>query len=370
MSRYTVGSDLPAGRSLQCIWATNIFDDASLWIQKPDAPPEGFSPAFAKRIKKYADLKGQNVCVSVLNNQEHIFRQLSRIDEVSDSCGYACAFEVQSPARVLPQANSATVRDRLRQWSVLVPGGAGKMVSAGDDSLTDATRNTVWPTLFTCKDNLVVNDCVTFMEENVITASRRHPAAHTTDKDFTLMPITCCGHNAVLSTKPIVKDGCRGLAAVLVKLGHVLGSQKAARDFAKHVGDIFDESFNYRQVASFSDRIVAAQGKARDILIRSRPDGNLTVDQEKLILSADNDDWDSLLVWHNCVLDCPLGCEGDEVKSKKICKEAVLLSICTKFAVALEYRWKAMDQALATLFRGTKQHQLLNRALDRMFFSN
>ena len=126
------------------------------------------------------------MCVSVLNNQECIFRQLSRIDEVSDSCGYACAFEVQSPARVLPQANSATVRDRLRQWSVLVPGGVGKMVSAGDDSLTDATRNTVWPTLFTCKDNLVVNDCVTFLEENVITASRRHPAAHTTDKDFML----------------------------------------------------------------------------------------------------------------------------------------------------------------------------------------
>jgi len=101
----------------------------------------------------------------------------------------------------------------------------------------------------------------------------------------------------------------------------------------------------------------------------SRPASDLTLQQEQLILDADNGDWDSDLVIHWCLgLVCPV-CGGDEGRAKRNTLGAVKLSLCRSCVVPLEYRWKGMDEASAGAYRGTKQHHLMPRSLRGVFDS-
>ena len=121
--------------------------------------------------------------------------------------------------------------------------------------------------------------------------------------------------------------------------------------------------FKYQQVEALPPGADQWHAYAKSILEKSRPDLNLTIEQEKAVLAADNGDWTKQDMTHWCLPDCPLGCGGNASKSKQIFKDAVTMSVCCRMYKPLMYRWKGFESANATCLRGRKQHDILGRAL-------
>ena len=60
-------------RTVIHIFSTHIYDDASMWVQKPADPHKEFSNAFQKKLQKNLGPKGRNVHLTVLNNCETLY---------------------------------------------------------------------------------------------------------------------------------------------------------------------------------------------------------------------------------------------------------------------------------------------------------
>ena len=250
------------------------------------------------------------MCVPVLNNDVLIYRSIDS-ERVGTVNSVTQAADVKTPGRVLAKANTCTLLHHLRDWAVLMPGGPGPAVSA-DGDLKNVVDHLHWPSLITTKDNLVVNDCVTRLLEDAIQQRRTRDGASRSDMDFTHLPVSCCCHSAVLSMKPLIKNGCGDLSTAIVRLGHIRESLKVSEQFGRAISGIVDDSFRYRMVPFFTPSMLRHQARNRRILTRTRQDHNLTVEQEELLLHADNGDWESDLIFHYCLPDCPLGCRGNE----------------------------------------------------------
>ena len=110
---------------------------------------------------------------------------------------------VHSPAQVLSTPNTSTIKNRLTKWTVLNANGAGSAVDQGgviQDALSN--RNDAWETMVWNKDNLIVNECITALEERVLLAV----AAVEVIPKTTLLTMDCKCHGAVLCTKPFVRQ--------------------------------------------------------------------------------------------------------------------------------------------------------------------
>ena len=133
------------------------------------------------------------------------------------------------------------------------------------------------------------------------------------------------------------------------------------------VMDIVDSCFEYRLVEDFPVEHASWQAYAASILEKAAPAMDLTPEQVKLILQADNGDWTKSQLFHYCLSRnrCPLGCNGCRRRSLQIFKGLVFLTICSRMEKALCYRWKGMEKANAWALRGRKQHDLLGRGLHK-----
>ena len=95
--------------------------------------------------------------------------------------------------------------------------------------------------------------------------------------------------------------------------------------------------------------------------------GDLSDAFKEQLAGFDNGDW-SLPQWqHYCVSGVCRICKGDARESKKHMKELVRSSLVRGCPVALLYRWKYFEDAQGFALRCSRQHQLLSRALGRMF---
>ena len=94
---------------------TNIFDDASMWMQRPPGLLENKTNAI---LKKRKSRKGKNVHLPCLN-------LLERMTFLSSVTNLPMAAELVSPAKPMPQANFATVRKTWKSWSVFDSYGSG-----------------------------------------------------------------------------------------------------------------------------------------------------------------------------------------------------------------------------------------------------
>lgn len=107
---------------------------------------------------------------------------------------------------------------------------------------------------------------------------------------------------------------------------------------------------------------------SKDIGQRSRPANDLSLQDEQAILDALSGDWDAEGIQHYCVRGaCPLKCNGREADALKAVQSAVALAVGGKMEVPLQYRWKGVEKANAWCFRGRKLHNLLSRAIARVW---
>lgn len=108
-------------------WSTNIFDEASFWIQKKEvlsylSNHEAMDPRLRKKLQQ----KGRNAHMPVLNQNETLFT--CAVDD-ADTPARLQVHDCDSPAQVLPVGNTATLYKRWRSWSALLTDGTGDKVT-------------------------------------------------------------------------------------------------------------------------------------------------------------------------------------------------------------------------------------------------
>ena len=361
----------PAGTEVECVFSTNIFDDANMWIARPTDKTSVSRPDDAtdcKRVKDKLSRRGKNVSVPVLNLCESLFVCAKIPGGSSCECLLRGA-EVHSPAQVLPRPNTATIRHRWASWSVLSARGCGSKVTASSQ-LGDVISCSPWRHIVMVKDNLVVNDCIVALEERSLAVLNSQALEDTCI--ITLLPISCCAHSAVLALKPLYA-GLDDLPSKLVKLAHLLESGRVASSYISALKAEVAHRFEFREVAAMPPGAAAWRLKAKRVLELSRAARDLTEADEEFILACDNGtDWDDReKIVHMCIRGrCPLECAGSRAKALRSVQAGMLLSVGGSMVVPLLYRWKGFSEASAWAWRARRQHDLLYAALRRVFPAN
>ena len=300
------------------------------------------------------------VHLPVLNLSEVVFARCS-----SESDSKLVAAEIVSPAQCLPEANTGTIRQRWSQWSLLSSRGVGqKILAAPETRLNEVVASIPWKTVVMVRDNLVVNDCILCLEEEVLSAARSYNIDN--DVETTILSMPCCAHSAVLCMKPLL-EALDGLPGKLVKLAHLLESGRLSTDYTKQIRRLASE-VRIRSCARLPDVVNGFREKARRILELSRPAQDLTREQETFILNADNGDWDHDEIVHYCIgSTCPLGCGGDQARSRELVASAIVLAVGGSMTLPLLYRWKGFEKAVAWAWRAARLHGLTHKAWNLLF---
>ena len=109
------------------------------------------------------------------------------------------------------------------------------------------------------------------------------------------------------------------------------------------------------------------------VLQRSRPAGDLSIEDEEYILDALNCDWehlrleadDAFRLTHWCLRwGCPLSCGGRRDRAARHVEAAVLLVAGGPMSTPLLYRWKGFDEASAFAYRARACADLLRRGFQ------
>jgi len=359
---------------VKSVFATSVMDDANLWVKDPRPPPKPAPDETpVEKAARLADAKrGKNVHMPVLNSVEHVYTHVEfETSPDTEPIDVLCGTAVHTPPQVLPAANTATIRNRLLEWSVISSKGAGAKISAqgiiAGNPLKESVEKAQWVTKMVCRDNLVVNDCVMSLEQKVLDMQRY---THDLVDQKTMLNLPCSTHNGCLCQGPIMKS-FGNMPGHLVKLSHVLQSGKAFTKYRETVDKMIDDNFEYREVLReehLPENFQKWGREARRVLHLSRPDLNLSKAMEDLVAAADNGDWGRTKIRHYCLrCHCKLQCDGDKKKSKRVVKAYMKLSVGCALVVPLLYRWKGFEQCSSTVYRARRQHKILDRCLAKMF---
>ena len=133
----------------------------------------------------------------------------------------------------------------------------------------------------------------------------------------------------------------------------MLESGRSHKDFHAALTAVIKQSWEYREVLELPPEAHSWRNASAQILKRSRPAQDLTLADEELILDAANSDWNGDAVFHYCVRgQCRFKCNGNGVVALRAVTSALIFALGNKLVVALLYRWKGFEQALAWVQRG------------------
>ena len=354
------------GSEVMHAFSQNVFDDASMWmrdmaaVERNKENPE--SNGRAGRLQT-----GSNMHKPCCNVVETLFvRRREKVVRggVEQNVSTLRCARIKSPCQPLPsKANAAAVGDRVFAWSVLTARGSGSKVDP--EKKINFTTVPLTGTLYT-KDNLLLNDCIIGMEEKLLQARQGDPWA---DARF-IGSFECMGHSAVLGAKSAISNRSI-LPKMLVKLGHLLESARTSELLLNGCLEIFRKRFRYRKCVRLPAECAAYRKEHAQILKVCRPcraECKTILEEEKEFLDAGNGSWDTWYIDHWCVIDaCPLGCNGDPAKSRRICEVIVFRFIRPPMTVALEYRWKGMENANTKVYLTRRFHDIWHVALIEIY---
>jgi len=67
------GTAMSVVRVIMHVFSIHIYDDATMWVQKPADEKKEFSTEFLAKLEKNQGPKGRNVHLPVLNNAETMY---------------------------------------------------------------------------------------------------------------------------------------------------------------------------------------------------------------------------------------------------------------------------------------------------------
>ena len=158
------------------------------------------------------------------------------------------------------------------------------------------------------------------------------------------------------------------LSTITVRLGHILQGSKAMTAFLNALDAVVDECFKFRLVSELPDEAKEWREDAAWILQPSVDAGLLTPEDADAILCHDNCDWRDVDWTHHCLgpFRCKAKCRSEQ-DSKEHAKQLTRTNFSGGCPIALLYRWKLMNEALAFNLKARGEHELGPRALQRMW---
>jgi hypothetical protein len=348
---------------------TNSFDDASMWISRPDGKdltkPLSLvtDPKLAKKLAR-RETHGRMAHSPVLNMVQSVIRQqrwcgpAAKRTRISSSA-------IVSPAQVMPAANWSTVNKHWEKWSVSgLHNKSGGLDPLG--AITAAQKSTPsWQNMSLTRDALYVNSCIIDSVEHRLAAERARLALVPMglDKVPTMFSSSCAAHSTVLACKPSLEH-TPGLSTCVVRLGHLHQSSRFAQKWTNELKELFDTHFKYRKVYVPPPGFDSWQDTNRDILRLTRVARDLSLEQEVEVARYHNGPWNGTDIVHYCLPRCP--CGGTKSLARKKTLAAVSLTCGPVCQLALEYRWKKMLETCAVLLRPKLQCDLCTRVSSRI----
>ena len=357
----------------------NVLDDCSVWVQK--------------RRKDFRDVDGKpskkarNSFRPALNCVQHLFTRhvVAQAGSVDDGDHLHLA-RVSVPCQILPKANWSTIHHRWSQWSTSSGSGCGRKLKAstsigpGDgaggrpalpfglgafaappnnkglavDAALGATRHHC---LVMILDNISANGCVVRKEQDLVIEQRANGR-----KNKSLWHMPCQHHTACLPAKPMVNRISKSMASIYVRIGHMMEHGKCFDSWLQQLDKLVDDFFDYRKVLVLPDVAAEWAAKRRKVYDMTFVAMDMSHDDVDFCCAYFNSDPDSDYIGHLCLPECPFGCDGDERKSKVVCKRGMHMTHGNGFWLALLYRFKHYERLSAQIIRS----RMLNRVFDRI----
>lgn len=333
----------------------DILDDATMWVRRPLGKSSSLPlPNRRSRQRKPLDKKrvGRNTAVQVMNVIQHCFSNGIR--------GAWCSCRVHAPAIAVPQANWATLLHRKRAWSLCTGGVVGHQLDR--DGTLQARLNEIAHIGKHCTNDGASNNLCMIGAEQRELISRRHGGQFLSHID-----VRCMAHAACLVVKPSYM-ACGEVPTIITRLSHILQGSRPMNDFLSIVEKIVEQSFVFERRRSLPAEHAAWRRDGAWILEASRCAMDLDQSECDEILAIDNCSWQEDSFRHVCLGEhyCEAHCT-DAAQSLELMKASMRRRVQAGLPVALLYRWKAMDRALAFATRAIGSHNILWRALRQMW---
>ena len=347
-----------------------VFDDASMWVQKPkDLHLDGERlRAFIRRqsMKTARGKPNRNVHLPALNVVQSLFSRGGG-DAVDQLCHGLSGALVFVPTQFLPRGNYGTVFDRMRRWLVLQgTGECGEHVSAKGPAVAAALMGSTCRAQPFCHDNLVMNFCIIGHEQQAIL--RRLPLLRKQGVLHVLHTAACVHHSAALAMKPSL-EVLDNLPSQLTKLAHLLESGRTMEDFRKKVAALVELKFVYKRVCQMPAEAGRWHAWARRTMEYSMAAGDLDEAQMLSVLSFANGDWKNKdeFVHYCCEEHCTFQCRRDENRALATAKEISLMVVGSGTNVPLLYRWKGFEKTNGYVLRASRFHGLLLQSFEKLW---
>ena len=351
-----------AGHLMHSI-SVSTFDDSAMWVKDPASKNDrdaGLRTEGARLADGTLRRRGKNISLPVFNMTECIYTLRKYIPDTQSSSDVAIpiwrAALLHSPSQVLPKANTYTIANRRDRWIGMGVNGAGSYFDP--DSVVSPSLSS-WHTVVTTKDNLELNNLIVGRDESVI-RDRLESGLADLGNTITLLSLNCAGHSCVLSTK-LVSERLDNMPKMFVKLGHLHESGRIASEFQSAIDSVIEHKFIYDAVAEMPEESIAWRSKAAFILRSTRACMDLTPEQEELIMSVDNSNWDNA-EWRHLCTGPGCVCGGSEAEALRLMKMCAKLSVGHMESTPLAFRWKGMEKFGAKMYRGRRQHDLYYHA--------
>ena len=334
------------------IVSMNRLDDAGMCVQDPASKADR---AAGRRTegRKIGDRlwkRGSNIFLPVCNKCEQIM-----VRREHNQGHLLSAAEIHTPSTVLCKANTGTIHRNWSKWTAIDVCGSGASIDP-DRVLADVLQGSdAWKTIVCNKDNLALNRLIIGITEDKILSQLKAGLSDSCSSP-SLLQLSCMGHSAVLSTKPVL-DALDGLPSKWVRMGHLHESGKTIADHLEIIRDHVKSKFDFVPVSEYPPDFPAWKNKAATILRLSRPALDLKPEDEEFVMNIDNGDWDAASWSHFC-LGSSCMCGGDPAKALDLMLTAAELSCGTCAKTPLSYRWKGMEAFARKLYRGMRQHKL------------
>ena len=212
-----------------------VYDDVSTWVKTKTATALGL------QFVRKSSLDRLSVA-TLLGLLQDIFLR-------TPNGGTLHHISINCPGQLLPQANIATMRDRLCSWLLFSSRGVGSKLIEHQDAnarIQNLLRAIPLTILLHTKDALCVNNGVVAAEQQLIFEHERSLSA-TEPGHVAMLSIVCAHHTASLAKRAAILD-IPGVATALVKGSHVMQSDAFRRRYTDNLDHYFKHHFKRKPV--------------------------------------------------------------------------------------------------------------------------
>ena len=341
------------------VFSLYAIDDANMWLcNKVKGLQGGVGRGKGSRRGE------RNVHMPVLSSVAHLIacKRCGRPDREPILSG----MEMHTPCVPLPATNWATIRSRWVPWAPWTAAGVGRFIEfpPGDERSIGALASAL-PLIVEVlvKDAASQNVCIVADEQmRLAELNARDP-----HRPRLLYEENCLAHQACLATRPA---GLRlgKVTTILTRLAHLLESSRNHRNLLEAVEQLAAEAV-YKRVQNLSGEVFVARRRRHAAILhttcKAEQGAGLSPEQQTFVLDVLNGDWTAMQIEHFCPFDCV--CGGTSRQAQVACRKAARICFEGGMCVPLQYRWKHMERACAFAARGLLMHNLLPRALGKMW---